>query len=125
MSNARREHEKHGKVTSVVQQLPDEFAALCKDRTKEPARVSVGLSQSAEFGAIKVSATVTLTCDQTQKAIDAAGGAAYNKAFELLQDGWHELQSDIAEAQEAQLAEERHDACTRKPKVRRNRADRN
>lgn len=84
---------KTGKAVSTMGQLVDnKFSALWKDKTLTPAKVSIGVSQSADFGAIKVSATVTLSCDQNEKTIDKAGELAYHKAYELMMDGWSEME---------------------------------
>lgn len=54
------------------------------------ARVNMGVSESLEFGAVKVSASVTLTCDQNEKKINKAGELAFKKSLELVMDGFRE-----------------------------------
>lgn len=69
----------------------NKFTALRKNLTVEPARVSMSVSQSMEYGSAKVSATVTLCCDQNELTINQAGELAFVKACELLKDGWDYL----------------------------------
>lgn len=86
-----------GKKTSKVLK-EDKYKSLITNPTAPSARVNISLSQSAEFGAMKVSASVTLSCDQNESTINRAGGLAYEKAYELLVDGWNELNADMQEA---------------------------
>lgn len=69
----------------------DKFDALWSNRKVEPARVSITVSEGMDYGALKVSATVSLSCDQNERTINEAGGLAFYKAVELVRDGWAEL----------------------------------
>lgn len=69
----------------------DQFEALWKNRSVEPARVSISVSEGMDYGALKVSATVSLSCDQDETTINKAGELAFYKALELVRDGWGEL----------------------------------
>lgn len=69
----------------------DKFEALWKKRDVEPARVAISVSEGMDYGALKVSATVSVSCDQDEKTIDKAGELAFYKALELVRDGWSEL----------------------------------
>lgn len=80
------------------QLVEEKYSALWSKKDQQPARVSMGVSQSAEFGSIKVSANVSLVCDQTENSINKAGELAYTKAFELMTDGWRELCAELQEA---------------------------
>jgi hypothetical protein len=80
-----------GRRSETGQLMEDKFAALWKKRTIEPAKVAMSVSESMEYGAFKVSATVSVACDQNEPTIDAAGGLAFFKALELVRDGWSEL----------------------------------
>lgn len=52
------------------------------------ARVNVGVSEALGYGALKVSCSVTLECDQNEKMVDLAGEYAFYKAVELMKDGF-------------------------------------
>lgn len=69
----------------------DPFASLWSDKQLEPAKIAMSVSHSEDFGNIKVSATVSLACDQNESTINKAGELAFRKAFELMEDGWKEL----------------------------------
>lgn len=69
----------------------DEFPGLITNATSKTAVVSVNYGESMEFGSTKIAATVTLHCDQTESMINKAGGLAFHKALELVQDGWSVL----------------------------------
>lgn len=69
----------------------DKFEVLWKKRDVEPAKVSIGVGEGLEYGAVKVSATVSLVCDQNEAAINKAGELAFFKALELMRDGWSHL----------------------------------
>lgn len=71
-----------------------------RDLVKDPpgslrARVAMSYSLGLDYGVQKVSATVTLECDQRVASIDKAGELAYNKAYELVQDGWSWLNATV------------------------------
>ena len=67
---------------------------LTKGHSGPIARVNVGYSEATEFGANKVSASVTLECDQTEASINRAAELAYYKAREIVDDGWSLLQME-------------------------------
>ena len=69
----------------------DKFEALWKNRNVEPARVALTVSEGMDYGALKVSATVSVSCDQNEATINKAGEVAFYKALELVRDGWAEL----------------------------------
>lgn len=51
------------------------------------ASVSFTVGRSIGYGDIKVSATVTLACDQNEEALEETGKRAFLKATELFDDG--------------------------------------
>lgn len=51
------------------------------------ASVSFTLGRSFGYGDLKVSAHVTLACDQNEETLEEAGKRAFLKAAELLDDG--------------------------------------
>ncbi len=81
----------NGRRSETGQLVEDKFASLWKNRTIEPAKVAIGVSESMEYGAYKVSATVSVACDQNELTIDKAGTAAFYKALEFVRDGFSEL----------------------------------
>ena len=80
-----------GRHSESGQIVEDAFAALWKKRTIEPAKVAMSVSESIEYGAYKVSATVSVACDQNEPTIDRAGTLAFYKALEFVRDGFSEL----------------------------------
>ncbi len=70
----------------------DKFDALWKNRNAEPSRVAITVSEGMDYGSRKVSATVSLACDQNETTINKAGELAFYKALELVRDGWEELE---------------------------------
>lgn len=93
-----------GKTGARGQLVAEPYAALWSKKDQQPARVSMTVSQSAEFGTVKVSANVSLACDQTEDSINKAGELAYRKAYELMTDGWNELCADLQEAADQETA---------------------
>ncbi len=53
---------------------------------KPVSRVSITVGASEEYGALKVSATVSLECPQHEACINLAGETAFQKARELVND---------------------------------------
>lgn len=66
----------------------DKFRRLVTDPHGIIARVNMGVSESMEYGSLKVTASVTLACDQNEAMINLAGELAFNKALELMRDGF-------------------------------------
>ncbi len=84
---------KGGKNKSTAGELQgDEYSALLTKHDGPRARVNVGYSEATDYGANKVSASVTLECDQNEKTIDKAASLAYMKAREIVDNGWQLLQ---------------------------------
>jgi hypothetical protein len=75
-------------ATRSGQLTDDKFRQLVSNPNGLIARVNMGVSESLEYGALKVSASVTLACDQTEEAINRAGELAFNKSVELMRDGF-------------------------------------
>lgn len=75
--------------------LPYNFKGLVKNKTPGAprAKVTVGYSEALDYGAIKVSVTVSLECDQTDEMVEEAGRVGYYKARELVDDGWAVLRA--------------------------------
>lgn len=92
-SNWARDMKSSKGEKSDVGQLKgdDKFEVLWKKRDVEPARVAVTVSEGMDYGALKVSATVSVSCDQNEATINKAGEVAFYKALELVRDGWAEL----------------------------------
>lgn len=90
-SYSREVKTKEETASTSGQIKEDKFDALWSDKTKTPATVAMGVQESMEYGALKVSATVSLHCDQNEATIDKAGELAFFKALELMRDGWREM----------------------------------
>ena len=82
---------KAGETSTTIQLKEDKFASLWSKKDSRPATVSISVGEGMDYGALKVSATVTLACDQNEATIDKAGELAFYKALELVRDGWSEL----------------------------------
>lgn len=80
-----------GRHTEAGQIVGDPYKKLLSKTTTDPAKVAIGLSEGLDFGAMKVSVTVSLACDQNEPTINKAGELAFNKALELLRDSWGEF----------------------------------
>jgi hypothetical protein len=92
MSNYSKVRESaEGRASETGQIVGDLYKNLLSKTTKDPAKVAVGLSESLEFGSMKVSVTVSLACDQNEPTINKAGELAFSKALELLRDSWAEF----------------------------------
>lgn len=75
-------------ATRTGQLVEDQFRQLVSDLTGTHAKVNMAVSEAFEYGSLKVSASVTLTCDQNEGAINRAGELAFTKALELMKDGF-------------------------------------
>jgi len=92
MSNYSKVREgAEGAVSETGQITGDAYTKLLSKGAKDPARVAIGLSESLDFGSMKVSVTVSLACDQREAVINKAGELAFAKALELLRDSWAEF----------------------------------
>lgn len=66
----------------------DKFRRLSTPGNGPKAKVSMNVTESYEYGSIRVGASVTLTCDQNTSTIDRAGQMALEKAVELMKAGF-------------------------------------
>jgi hypothetical protein len=80
-----------GRHAEAGQIVGDAYSKLLSKTAKDPARVAISLSESLDYGSMKVSATVSLACDQNEPTINRAGELAFGKALELLRDSWAEF----------------------------------
>lgn len=69
----------------------DKFKQVRKKPKEPAARVSMTVGQATDYGALKVSATVSLECDQNEETINEAAGLCWFKAVELMADGWKDI----------------------------------
>ena len=74
----------------------DEFESLLGDG-KARVEMTVAFAHP-EYNRIKVGAVVTLTCDQSEAAINKAGEAAFRKAYEFAMDGYNTVCDDLKPA---------------------------
>ena len=86
--------EKSGRKPVNKHGATDKFRSLRVRANDPPARVAITVGQAQDYGAMKVSATVSLECDQDEGMINKAGEIAFFKAVELLGDGWKLLVED-------------------------------
>lgn len=68
----------------------DKFQFL-RQTTGPEAHVGMNMGVGQDFGKLKVGASVTLSCDQNEQAIDAAGYQALSKCMELVTQGMRYL----------------------------------
>jgi hypothetical protein len=66
-----------------IMELPE----LRKPKDDHPARVSMTVGRSIQYGEVKISATVSLACTQDEDAVDEAAKLAFLKALEIVNDG--------------------------------------
>lgn len=81
----------------VVAETPGESARTLLEYTpsellvRKPegphASVTMTVGRSFGYGDLKVSASVTLQCDQNEETVEEAGKRAFLKAVELMNDG--------------------------------------
>lgn len=88
-----------GDKTTVSQHSAnaDEYGILCTPGSTK-SEVEVGVGSALPFGEFKVFVRVVLQCDQSEKALDAAGTLAYLKAREYAQDAMNNYLVERAEA---------------------------
>jgi len=92
MNNYTRVREgASGRAADTGQIVGDQYKKLVSKTNTSPAKVAIGLSEGLDFGAMKVSVTVSLACDQNEPTINKAGELAFSKALELLRDSWAEF----------------------------------
>ena len=72
---------KSGSETDPLQRVYDS-----SDSVPGPARVTMSVGSSVNYGEVKCSATVSVSCIQTNDYIDIAGEVAFTKAKELCND---------------------------------------
>lgn len=81
--------EKEGVLMSASGPISnDEVENLVTGNDGRIARVNMAVSESREYGSLKVSASVTLDCDQKTSTIERAGSIAMNLAIELMVEGF-------------------------------------
>lgn len=85
---SRKSKNSTTEIIEAGQLVEDKFTKLWSNRKVEAARVAVSVSEGLDYGALKVSATVSLSCDQDEKTIDKAGEMAFYKALELVRGGF-------------------------------------
>lgn len=89
MNNWSRESKNSStEVLEAGQLMDDKFTKLWSNRKVEAARVAISVAEGLDYGVLKVSATVSLSCDQNEAAINKAGELAFYKALELVRDGF-------------------------------------
>lgn len=82
------ETEINGKSTVVKDAPIDPFHGLLTVGSNAPrASVSMTVGRSFNYGEVKVTAHVTLQCDQNKATIDKAAEMAFQKAVEYVNDG--------------------------------------
>lgn len=87
--------ERNGYVVNDAGASIDPFAMLAAHAQAAGlpvAHVTFNVSSSLEYGTIKCGASVTVTCPQTEQAMNTAAEAAFRKAVELVNDGASHLE---------------------------------
>jgi hypothetical protein len=93
VNHAKAEVEGPGGKRTLKETTLDTFERLCTPGQTH-ASVAFTIGKSVGFGELKVSAHVTLTCDQNEATLNEAGLHAFNKALEFLNDGFSLLQNE-------------------------------
>jgi hypothetical protein len=88
------EDESTGASRTLKEQTLDPVTALWTPGNHPHAQVGLSVGTQHDFGRIKVTAHVTLECDQKEKTLDEAGMHSFRKAVEYLNDGLSILKAD-------------------------------
>ena len=86
MNSARLTIEREGIIVYEEDTTMDRFEEL-RQGAGPTAQVGMNVGSSQDFGKLKIGAHVTLTCDQNEVAIEAAGYRALMKCLELTTKG--------------------------------------
>jgi hypothetical protein len=83
----------NGEARTVKEEIlaGDKFARLCTPGAVH-ASVAMMVGRTLGYGAAKVSAHVTLACDQNARALDAAAELACMKALEYMNDAFTHME---------------------------------
>jgi len=88
MNTWQLEIKKNGRVQTLEGLISmSQLATLRKDLQSEPARVGMTVGRSLEYGEVKVTASISLACDQNEEAVNEAGKQAFLKAVDLVNEG--------------------------------------
>jgi hypothetical protein len=80
--------ETPGGSRTLKELAPDQLLKLYTPGPGPHARVGFTVGRSLGYGELKVSAHVSLECDQNEAVVNAAGETAFGKALELMNDGF-------------------------------------
>ena len=86
MNSARLTIERNDVIIYERIEPMDKFQSL-RQTTGPEAHVGMNMGVGQDFGKLKVGASVTLSCDQNEAAINAAGYQAFTKCMELVEQG--------------------------------------
>jgi len=95
VNTARVDVEQDGKTRTVHHEvLGDPFTRLATPgAVHSTVGFTVGMGEN--YGALKISAHVTLTCDQNEPTLNKAGEMSFRKTLELMKDGWENLTQEV------------------------------
>jgi len=86
INEARLNVEKDGKVTELKRDNIDRLASICKLHGPH-AQVGVNVGTTIGYGEMKIDVSVTLTCDQTEVAMDEAARIALDVGHDFMNQG--------------------------------------
>jgi len=88
--NWNRVLERHGYRFEQGAAEYDPFLLLAQQVTQKgepPAHISLTATNGGDFGQLKVTAMVSITCSQDERSINLAAEIAFRKVIELVNDG--------------------------------------
>jgi hypothetical protein len=97
MNSARVTVEREDKIIFDHQEPMDQFNEL-RQGIGPAAQVGMNVGTQQNFGRLKIGASVTLTCDQNEAAIDRAGYLCLTKCVQLTTLGLQFLAQEAEEA---------------------------
>lgn len=85
------------RVTQQGGSLPDLFRLLAEGAAEEGflAKVSSTVSHGTEYGEIKCSCTITISCPQDAAAIERASAVAFKTAVGFVNDGLSHIAPEL------------------------------
>jgi hypothetical protein len=96
VNHAKVTVEANGMIGTAKEQTFEPYASLLTGRGPR-ATVSMTVGRSLEYGSVKVTANVSLQCDQDEHTINRAGEMAFRKACEFMNDGFSIVEEEIRE----------------------------
>lgn len=89
------ESVKGGPERTLKSEVTDPYPELCDPSHPHHAFVEMSVSKGFDFGNVRVTARVSLVCNQDSATLDRAGVLAFEKAVDFSRDGFSILMAEI------------------------------